>query len=84
MLERFPNHTEADVYLWVMHHRYELEEREGHDIGPIASAVDYAEEVTASRPSLPARVIDVGKGIAQTLGRAFRITRSPSHPSSSR
>ncbi|CAA9567831.1 MAG: Transcriptional regulator [uncultured Thermomicrobiales bacterium] len=46
VLDRFPHHTEADVYLWVMRHRGELEEREGRDVGPIASATDYAEEVT--------------------------------------
>ncbi|MDP9358583.1 MAG: transcriptional regulator [Chloroflexota bacterium] len=47
VLDRFPHHTEADVYLWVMRHRGELEEREGHDVGPVASATAYAEIVAA-------------------------------------
>ncbi len=47
VLDRFSHHTEADVYLWVMRHRGELEEREGHDVGPVASATDYAEIVAA-------------------------------------
>jgi hypothetical protein len=47
VLEAFPRYTEADIYLWVMRHRHELEEREGHDVGPVASATDYADVVTA-------------------------------------
>lgn len=46
VLDRLPERTEADVYLWVMRHRRELEERYGQDFGPIASARDYAEEIT--------------------------------------
>jgi len=46
VLEEFPNLTEADIYLWVMRHRHMLEEREGHDVGPVASANDYAELMT--------------------------------------
>ncbi len=49
VLEAFPQYTEADIYLWVMRHRHELEEREGHDVGPVESATDYAEIVTAPR-----------------------------------
>nr|MBA3413834.1 transcriptional regulator [Chloroflexia bacterium] len=43
--DRFPNRTEADIYLWVVRHRGELERRLGHDVGPAASAADYAEHV---------------------------------------
>jgi hypothetical protein len=42
MTERFSHRTEADIFLWVMRHRWELEEQYGHDIGPAASATDYA------------------------------------------
>jgi hypothetical protein len=45
VLERLPHRTEADVYLWTMRHRGELEQRYGRDIGPVASAEDYAEIV---------------------------------------
>ena len=78
--------TEADIYLWVMRHRYELEEREGHDVGPVASAVDYAEGVEARRTplvrliALATRVIDLGAAVVHTVGRVARIVRGPSQP----
>jgi hypothetical protein len=46
VLEEFPRLTEADIYLWVMRHRHLLEEREGHDVGPVESAEDYADVMT--------------------------------------
>lgn len=42
MPEKFPNHTEADIYLWVMAHRWELEKDLGADVGPAQSAEDFA------------------------------------------
>ena len=45
VMERFPNHTEADIYLWVTRHRWELERRYGRDVGPAAAAGDYASHV---------------------------------------
>jgi len=48
--EKFPNRTEADIYLWVVRHRWELERQLGHDVGPAASAVDYAEHVRSPSP----------------------------------
>lgn len=49
VLDRFPSRTEADIYLWVMQHRGELEQRFGKDVGPIASAEDYAAELGESQ-----------------------------------
>ncbi len=46
VLEQFPHLSEADIYLWVMHHRHVLGEREGYDVGPKESANDYAELMT--------------------------------------
>jgi hypothetical protein len=46
VLDEFPNLTEADIYLWVMRHRHALGEQEGHDVGPVESANDYAELMT--------------------------------------
>jgi hypothetical protein len=40
--ERFPNHTEADIYLWVIRHRWDLEKHLGRDVGPAKSAEDFA------------------------------------------
>src|SRR5205823_259796 len=39
---RFPGRTEADIYLWVMAHRDELEHRYGYEVDPAESATDYA------------------------------------------
>ena len=61
VMERFPNRTEADVYLWVMRHRHELEQRVGHDVGPADSAVDYAAHVAPWRGIVPGISDFVGK-----------------------
>jgi hypothetical protein len=45
VVELFPNHTEADIYLWVIRHRWDLERQLGRDVGPAASAEDYAANV---------------------------------------
>ncbi len=50
ILKRFPHRTEADVYLWVMRHRHEIQARVGYDIGPTASAADYAGTVVTRNP----------------------------------
>jgi hypothetical protein len=60
VLDQFPRLTEADVYLWVMRHRHALEEREGHDVGPIESAQDYAEIMTEP--------LDIGDRMISLLG----------------
>ncbi len=64
VLDAFPRLTEADIYLWVMKHRAELGEEAGHDIGPIESAEDYAEIMTADQ--------GVGDRISSALGRTIR------------
>jgi hypothetical protein len=43
ILRRFPRRSKADLYLWITAHRELLEQREGHEVSPEASAVDYAE-----------------------------------------
>jgi len=60
VLEEFPRLTEADTYLWVMRHRHSLEEREGHDVGPVESAEDYAEIMT--------QPLDLGDRVISLLG----------------
>ncbi len=46
VLREFPRHTEADIYLWVMKNRHMLEDEQGQDVGPIASAEAYADLMT--------------------------------------
>ncbi|CAN5408594.1 DUF4032 domain-containing protein [soil metagenome] len=43
ILRRFPKRSTADIYLWVVAHQDDLELREGHEVTPEESAVDYAE-----------------------------------------
>ncbi|EYB67313.1 hypothetical protein DEIPH_ctg044orf0029 [Deinococcus phoenicis] len=38
---RFPGRTEADLYLWIMDHRYFLTEKYGHDVGSEEATRDY-------------------------------------------
>lgn len=41
-LEAFPERTEADLYRWIMHHRWLLRERNGGaDPGPLVATEDY-------------------------------------------
>jgi hypothetical protein len=71
VMERFPDHTEADVYLWVMRHRVELEQRYGHDVGPAASAADYATTVAPRHNGLARLLASAGEAARQP-GRALR------------
>ncbi len=61
LTERFPQYTEADIYLWVMRHRWEIERALGHDIGPAPAAADYAE--TTFPPSPRDRVTGLLRGL---------------------
>jgi hypothetical protein len=58
---RFPNQTEADIYLWVMRHRWEIERELGHDIGPAPAAEDYAETTHPTNPM--GRVAEALRGL---------------------
>ena len=42
VLRRFPGRTEADLYLWIMDHRYFLSERYGFDVGSEVAALDFS------------------------------------------
>ncbi len=61
LTERFPDQTEADVYLWVMRHRSEIERDLGHDVGPTTAAQDYADTTQAASPV--ERVTEVVRGL---------------------
>jgi hypothetical protein len=45
VLQRFPNRSEADIYLWVMAHRGALEEREDHSVAPEEAVANLASEI---------------------------------------
>jgi hypothetical protein len=44
VLERFPGRTEADLYLWIMDHRYYLSERYHKDVGSQEATLDFARQ----------------------------------------
>ncbi len=41
VLEEFPNHTEADLYLWIIEHAYYLSQRLGQEVAPLEAATDF-------------------------------------------
>jgi len=41
VMSRFPGRTEADLYLWIMDHRYFLTQQSGHDVGSEAAIRDF-------------------------------------------
>ncbi len=40
VLEEFPDHTEADLYLWIIEHAYYLSQRLGQEVAPWHAATD--------------------------------------------
>ena len=42
VMHRFPGRTEADLYLWIMDHRYFLSEKYGHDVGSEMATLDFS------------------------------------------
>ncbi|MDV6374523.1 DUF4032 domain-containing protein [Deinococcus arenicola] len=41
VMYRFPGRTEADLYLWIMDHRYFLTQKYGHDVGSEEATRDF-------------------------------------------
>jgi uncharacterized protein DUF4032 len=41
ILDHFPGHTEGDLYLWIMDHRWYLTQNTGEDVGPITATLSY-------------------------------------------
>ena len=44
IMRRFPGRTEADLYLWIMDHRYFLRQRYGFDVGSEVATLDFARQ----------------------------------------
>ncbi|GGK22506.1 transcriptional regulator [Deinococcus malanensis] len=42
VMRRFPGRTEADLYLWIMDHRYFLSQKGGHDVGSEEATMDFS------------------------------------------
>ena len=48
-LAAFPGRTEADLYLWMMDHRYYLTQQHGEDVGSKKAATDFVRHYRPSR-----------------------------------
>jgi hypothetical protein len=72
ILRSFPGRTEADLYLWIMQHRWSmLESAGGVDPGPELAVLDYAQRYR------PRSLLGTVAEAAQTLAAATRsLTRS--------
>jgi len=44
VMRRFPGRTEADLYLWIMDHRYFLSEKYGYDVGSERATLDFSKK----------------------------------------
>jgi hypothetical protein len=79
VLKRFPSRSEADVYLWVMAHREELEHRYGHEVAPAASATDYA-NLLAQETRLARRLQRTARTTGRRIRRAVRRPQTRDGP----
>jgi len=59
VLRSFPRRSEADLYRWIIEHRWFMRERTGADLSPAAAASDYVEQFGQ-------------KGLADSVGGALR------------
>lgn len=71
ILEQFPGRTEADLYLWIMHHRRSLQDVFGYDPGAEVATLDYASQF--GRRS----VLDTVGSTAQRLATGARLALIP-------
>jgi hypothetical protein len=65
LLKQFPGRTEADLYHWIMDHRWYMLERSGADPGPEAAAAEYV--ALFGRKRLAGAVEDALRGALRKL-----------------
>jgi len=65
LLKHFPGRTEADLYRWIMDHRWYMLERSGADPGPEAAAAEYV--ALFGRKRLAGAVEDALRGALRKL-----------------
>ena len=64
-LKHFPNRTEADLYRWIMEHRWYMRERAGADPGPAIAESDYV--ALFGRKGLTSAVEELLRGALRKL-----------------
>jgi len=70
VLADFPHRTEADLYLWIMDHRYYLGERFGEDVTFEEAATDFAEQFSEQPVK---RVIRGVKQVVESLSSEMPV-----------
>jgi hypothetical protein len=76
---RFPNRSDADIYLWVMAHRDELEHRYGHEVDPAESASNYAATVKREA-KLSRRLSRATRGARRRVARVMHLPDGSDRP----
>jgi hypothetical protein len=79
LLDRFSGHSAADVYLWVMTNRQELEDREGQELSPENTAAVFADIVEAES-ALPARLRRLPRIVKRGVRKIARPGLRPAGP----
>lgn len=79
LLERLPDRSEADVYLWVMAKRQELEDQEGQEVDPERSAEVFADTVEREQ-TLSSKLRSFPRIVKRRIRRATRTKRPPIGP----
>jgi hypothetical protein len=70
ILDKFPRHTEADLYLWIMDHRWYLREDTGQDVGPQTAVLSY----TAVNAGWTRKVVRFLRRLHQSATKPLTIT----------
>jgi hypothetical protein len=68
VMERFPDRTEADLYLWIVHRREELRECYGPQVDTGDAAADFAAQHAGQTPD---RTVDRLKRAAKAVWSAL-------------
>jgi len=79
LLDRFPGRSAADVYLWVIANRHELEDRDGQELSPATSAAAFADIVEAES-ALPARLRRLPRTVKRGVRKVARSRLRPTSP----
>jgi len=79
VMREFPNRTEADLYLWIIHRREELRELYGPHVGTGEAAANFAAQ-HSERPV--SQVVRRAKQTAKAAWSAAAESLGPSHPQS--
>lgn len=79
LLDRFPDRSEADVYLWVMANRGELEAREGQEMDPESTASAFA-DVIERESSLVSKISRMPRKVRRGIRKVARPRPRPAGP----